>query len=429
MTELQTNAESHGIGEGHEATSRRTGLHVLLSLLVLTVGLAAIVILIVFRKPPGRSEPEVAAPLVQVRKLTAGDVRIVVHGHGTVEPKVKVEIIPEVAGRVVFVHSELKAGGIIGANEKVVQIDPRDYELAVREAEAAVAEAQAGLDAEIAEADAVRREWRRRHPETEPDSPLALRELQIRRARAALESAKAQLAIAELHLERTVISLPFDVLVAGETVDLGQYIGVGQLLATAYGVDAFEIEVPLDDDDLAWFDVFSDPRSLTGGMDILQVPAEVHAEFAGARHTWSGHVTRTTGRVDPASRMVPVVVEVARPLDTSGGKPPLLPGAFVQVAIAGKTLSDAVAVPREAIHDPNRVWVVEEGELAIRSIEIVRSDEEYAYVVAGLSDGDLIVTGALDGPVEGMAVRTSDTSVAGVPKSTEAPSEPGGGGR
>lgn len=429
MTELQTNAESHGRGEGHETRSRRTGRHVLLSLLVLTAGLAAIVILIVFRKPPERSEPEVAAPLVQVRHLTAGDVQIVVQGYGSVQPKVEVEIIPEVAGRVVFVHSELKAGGIIRANEKIVQIDPRDYELAVRQAEAAVAEAQVGLDTEIAEADVARRQWRRLHPETEPDSPLVLREPQIRRARAALESAKAQLAIAELRLERTIISLPFDVLVAGETVDLGQYIGVGQRLATAYGIDAFEIEVPLEDDDLAWFAAFQGPGSLTGGTDTMQVPAEVRAEFAGAEHTWAGHVTRTTGQVDPASRMVPAVVEVPRPLDTSDGKPPLLPGVFVQVAIMGKTLADAVAVPREAIHGPNRIWLVEDGKLTIRSLEIVRSDEEYAYVTSGLSDGALIITSALDAPVEGMAVRTSDTSVAGAPKSTEAPSEPEGGDR
>ncbi len=429
MTEPQTSAKGHGKGQDSNAPSRRTGVHVLLSLVVLAAGLAAIVILIMFRKPPERSEQEVLAPLVQVRELTAGDVRMVVQGYGTVQPKVEVEIIPEVAGRVVFVHSELKAGGIIRANEKIVQIDPRDYELAVRQAEAAVAEAQVGLDTEIAEADVARREWRRLHPETEPDSPLVLREPQIRRARAALESAKAQLAIAELRLERTIISLPFDVLVAGETVDLGQYIGVGQRLATAYGIDAFEIEVPLEDDDLAWFDAFQSPRALAGGMDTLQVPAEVRAEFAGGRHVWPGHVTRTTGQVDLTSRMVPVVVEVQRPLDTSDGRPPLLPGAFVEVAIAGKTLSDAVAVPREAIQGPDRIWLIEDGKLAIRSLEIVRRDEEYAYVTSGLSGGDLIITSALDAPVEGMAVRTSDTPAAEASKSADEPSESGGGGR
>lgn len=412
MTEQQTGAERHDQGQGSDAVPRRAGLRALLSVLALAIGLVGIVVFIMPRKPPERTEPDVPAPLVQVRRLIAGEVQMVIRGYGTVMPKVKVDVIPEVAGRVVFVHSELKAGGIIRANEKIVQIDPRDYELAVRQAEGAVAEAQVDLDTEIAEAEAARRQWRQLHPETEPDSPLVLREPQIRRARTMVESARTQLAIAELRFERTTISLPFDASIAGKTVDLGQYVGTGQLLATAYGIDAFEIEIPLDDGDLAWFDAFQTPAELMGGTDRTRASAEVWADFAGGRHTWPGRVTRTTGQVDRTSRMVPVVVEVSRPLDASGGRPPLLPGTFVEVRIAGRTLLDAVAVPREAIHGRHHVWLVEDGKLTFRPLEIVRTDDEYAYVTSGLPDEVLIVTSALDTPlsigIEGMAVRTTD---------------------
>lgn len=427
MTESQTESQGPEQERGHPGVPKRTALHALLSVLALAVGLVAIVVLIQFRKPPDRAEQDVLAPLVKIRKLTAGDVQVVVQGYGTVQPKVEVEIIPEVAGKVVFVHSELKAGGIIRANEKIVQIDPRDYELAVRQADAVVAEAQVGLDTEIAEADVARREWRRLNPETEPDSPLVLREPQIRRARATLESAKAQLAIAELRLERTTISLPFDALVASESADLGQYVGVGQRLATAYGIDAFEVEVPLQDDDLAWFDALQTSGELTGGTDRNRASADVLADFAGGTHTWAGYVVRTTGQVDRASRMIPIVVEIPRPLDASDGKPPLLPGAFVEVRIAGKTLYDAVAVPREAIHGPNRVWLVEDGRLTIRPLEIVRTDERYAYVTSGLPDEVRIVTSTLDAVVEGMEVRVSqDTADGGSEPAGEAPGVAGG---
>ncbi len=427
MTEQTTQSERHEQDRSGETAPKRRGLHTLLSLLALAMGLAAIVVLVKLRKPPERAEQDVLAPLVKVRKLMADDVQVFVQGYGTVQPKVEVEIIPEVSGKVVFVHSGLKAGGIIRANEKIVQIDPRDYELAVRQAEATVAEAQVGLDTEVAEAEVARREWRRLNPETEPDSPLVLREPQIRRARAALESAKAQLAIAELRLERTTISLPFDTLVASESADLGQYVGVGQRLATAYGIDTFEIEVPLQDDDLAWFGALQSSSEFTGGTDRNRASAEVLIDFAGGRHTWTGHVTRTTGQVDRASRMVPVVVEIPRPLDTSDGRPPLLPGAFVEVHIAGEMLRDAVAVPRDAIHGADRVWLFEDGRLTIHPLEIVRTDGQYAYVTSGLSDGVQIVTSALDAVVDGMEVRISEDEADGGSEPIDGPPEVAGG--
>jgi RND family efflux transporter MFP subunit len=384
---------------------------VLLAFLVLALGVAVLIVFVRWRKAPQRSEQDVPAPLVQVRTLRADDIQMVIQGYGTVSPKVRVDVIPEVAGKVMFVHSELRAGGIIPANETIVKIDPRDYELAVQQASAAVAEAQVRFDTEVAEADVARREWRQLHPETEPTSPLVLRQPQIRRAQAGLASAKAQLATAELKFERTTISLPFDVLIASESVDLGQYVGLGQPLATVYGIEAFEVEVPLEDDDLAWFDIRQTSISLRNGTTGDEpVTATLEADLAGRALEWVGHVTRTTGQVDRMSRMVPVVVEVPRPLDASDGKLPLYPGTFVKVLIAGRTLENAVAVPRDAIRDRNIVWLVDDGQLHITPLDIVRADDEFAYVTSGVPDGALIVTSALDVAVDQMAVRIPQDS-------------------
>ncbi|HEC03531.1 MAG TPA: efflux RND transporter periplasmic adaptor subunit, partial [Phycisphaerales bacterium] len=333
--------------------------------------------------------------------------------YGTVSPRVEVEIVPEVPGKVVYVHPLLKAGGLIGANEQIIQIDPRDYELAVQQADAVVAEAQVRLDTEKAEAEVAREEWEQLHPDTEPSSPLVLRDPQIRRAQASLKSARAQLATAELRLDRTSVSLPFDVLVINERVDLGQYVVVGQSLGSAYGIEAVEIEVPLEDDELAWFDVFDGTAQLNGSATAAKsCTAQVKADFGGSQHIWLGRVVRTTGQVDRTSRMVSVVVEVTDPFDTSGGKPPLLPGIFAEVLIEGKVLGDAVAVPRDAVRESNKVWAVDEGRLHIRTLEIARADKDFAYAVSGLEEGTQIVVSSLDMVTEGMAVRTQAGDVA-----------------
>lgn len=398
----------------------------IMALVVVAAGIAGVILLIKFRKQPQREEPEVLAPLVEVEQLRMQDIKMIVRGYGTVSPRVEVEIVPEVPGKVVYVHPLLKAGGLIRAKEQIIQIEPRDYELAVQQADAAVAEAQVRLDTEKAEADVARKEWEQLHPSMEPSSPLVLRDPQIRRAEASLKSAQAQLATAELRLERTTLSMPFDILVINERVDLGQYVVVGQSLGSGYGIEAVQIDVPLEDDELAWFDVFDSTEQRNGGeATVNSTIAQIKADFGGSEHIWKGRVARTTGQVDRTSRMVSVVVEVTHPFDTSGGKPPLLPGVFAEVLIEGKVLKGAVAVPRDAVRESNKVWVVEGNCLHIKTLEIARADKDFAYSISGLEGGAQIVVSSLDMVTEGMAVRTQANNVAESAQATDGDGRPG----
>jgi len=389
---------------------RRAGrglLQALLAIVIVGVGIAGAVIFIMLKKPPERKEQALQAPLVEVVQLRSKDIPMVVQGYGTVNPKVEVDIIPEVAGKVVYTHPELIVGGLIPANQAILRIDPRDYELAVRQAEAAVADAGVLLETEQAEAEVARTEWKQLHPDTEPTSPLVLREPQIRKAKALLDSSEAQLATAQLRLERTSLSLPFDVLVTTENVDLGQYVVMGQPLAKAYGTGSVEIEVPLKDSELAWFDVFENSIFSNGNSDSTKgTPAKVIADFAGAEHTWKGYVVRTAGQVDKTSRTILVVVEVPEPFDALNGRPPLLPGIFAEVLIQGNTLRNAVAVPRDAIREGNQMWTVNGNRLSIRPLKIVRVDKNFAYVVSDDLDEAKVVISSLDAAIDGMEVRT-----------------------
>ncbi|MHC4597200.1 MAG: hypothetical protein ACYS19_19920 [Planctomycetota bacterium] len=144
----------------------------LFSVLVVALGIAIAVVFIKLRKPPQRKEQEVLAPLVKVEQLHVQDIPMVIRGHGTVSPKVEVDILPEVPGKVVYIHPELKVGGLIPAAEQILRIDPRDYELVVQQADAAVADAQVKLETEQAEAQVARSQWEQLHPDTEPTSPL-----------------------------------------------------------------------------------------------------------------------------------------------------------------------------------------------------------------------------------------------------------------
>ncbi len=79
---------------------------------------------------------------------------------------------------------------------------------------------------------------------------------------------------------------------------------------------------------------------------------------------------------------------------------------FVAVHLQGTELADVVAVPREALHDSDTVWIVDNAnKLHIRKIEIVRRERDEVLVRNGLQAGEKIILTNLSGAAEGMLLR------------------------
>ncbi len=398
----------------------------IIALGVVVLGFVGSSMLVKAKKPPQTTQIEAPGALVDVVAVHAKNVPIVIEGFGTVEPRVQVQLVPQVAGKVVKVHPALAAGGFIPANEPVIEIEKADYELAVKRAEASLASARSAVDQakasiaeastqlkiEQAEADIAKAEWEADNPNKQAD-PLLLREPQIRRAKAMVSSAQAQRAAAvasvqqaeaaldeaKLNLQRTRVTMSYDARVLDESVDLGQYVSPGQPVATLYGVEQVEITVMVDDRDLAWFNAPGNGRRTSS--------VKVSATFAGQQITWPGRLARMGAQVDVRSRLVPVVVEVDRPFDRKADRAPLAPGMFVKVLIEGRPSGDMIAVPRNAVHNGDTTWVKEDGKLRIAKVKVVHSDRTTAYVTEGLSDGDLVITSLLDAITDGMKIRAA----------------------
>jgi len=323
------------------------------------------------------------------------------------------------------VHSQLVNGGFLRAGEELLSIDPAEYKLQIEIQKAEVARAKVKLQQEQAEAAVARAEWEEMNPGIRPDSPLTLREPQIEQARAELVAAKARLENARLNLRRTRIKVPFAGRILEESVDVGQSLVAGQAVATMYGSDSIEIVVPLQDAELAWIDVPQNGyQKKRAGMSERETKVDVTTEFAAAQHRWSGRVVRTEGQIDAASRMVHVVVEVDDPFALTDGRPPLVPGMFVEVEMHGRTLENVVSLPRHLVHNEdngnrehgthhknsqhaqNHVWLAVNDQLSMRPVHIARLDQRFAYITSGLDDGDLVITSALEIATDGMRIQS-----------------------
>ncbi|MEE3331098.1 MAG: hypothetical protein VX246_09530, partial [Myxococcota bacterium] len=151
-------------------------------------------------------------------------------------------------------------------------------------------------------------------------------------------------------------------------------------------------------------------RVASDALDAPGFPSVIlRAEFAGKSHSWSGEIVRTEGELDPRSRMIHVVAQVRDPygIEAPGAETaPLAVGLFVEATILGRELAEVYVLPRIALREGSRVYVVDgEGKLRFRDVEVLRIERDTVVVGAGLWSGDRVCVSALAGAVEGMAVR------------------------
>jgi RND family efflux transporter MFP subunit len=254
------------------------------------------------------------------------------------------------------------------------------------------------------EAAAAQEEWRLLHADDpkseEKPPPLVAKEPQLAAAMAGLKADRADLDRALLNLERTKLKAPFAGRVSQEDVGIGQYVSPGQPVAELYSTEAAEIVLPLEDKDAFWFHIPGFTPGTSSGSS-----ATVRAQIAGRELTWMGKVVRTEGKLDERTRTINVVVRVKDPY---AEKPPLAVGLFVTVDIEGRTLPDAVLIPRSGLRERNLVWIVDnDNRLRFREVEVARVQGDEVLVTAGLENGERVVTTPLKVVSDGMAVRTA----------------------
>ncbi len=82
---------------------------------------------------------------------------------------------------------------------------------------------------------------------------------------------------------------------------------------------------------------------------------------------------------------------------------PLLLGSFVEVTLDGQPIADAVKIPRTSLVEDRYVWLVADGALTRREVEVVWRDRQ-SVIAQGLRKGDAVLVTPLAAPTEGLEV-------------------------
>ena len=394
--------------------------------------LVALIILVVaprLKSPPERVEVKeraVKARVIEVPRLPIIPRAV---GYGTTKAARTWEAVAEVAGQVAWISEELKGGKLIDQGTELLRIDDASYQLALTQAETQLKALEvkdrttrASLVLEERSQSLLRNDIERKRKLKEQgtlsasifeeaERSLLKDEVLVQNLKNALALnaaergvLQAQKANAELDLERTRFVAPFDVRITDRKVNQAQYANKGQLLFSADGLEAVEIEARFPIGKLRPLMAGKKPderEEETPAVDrapgALKLDARVRLRTATHTVEWDARVDRVSGLIDPQTQTLGVVVVVDKPYEQArpGQRPPLVRNTFVEVELRKKPKGQQVVVPTSALHD-GKVYVLDEdNRLEIRPVKTVFIQGGAAAIGKGLEAGETLVVSDL----------------------------------
>lgn len=400
------------------------------SALILGLGVGIFLGLGQLKEKPKEKDPGDLIPIVatETAEPYVGQLDMVVSG--TVVPFREIRVAAEVSGNVIKKYPACEAGNFVRKDEKLIEIDPKDYELQVatrkaelNQAKRMLAETEQEVDGAeknlaLAERDFViaQDEFNRNNrikgalssaefdqskrnllnvetALTNRKNSLNLINARLERMQSAIELSKNQLERAELNLKKTTIVAPDDGVIVFESVQEGEFVNLGAQLLTFEDTSRSEVICNLSQRDIDWIRDNSplDPEAAqkiaeNKVLAVYYLPKTSVAIFEPEKEeiVWQGVLERFDGiGRDNRTRTVPTRITIADPLVESDGKPhALVRGMYVKCRIQVQ-VSEAsedqkfISFPSSALRAGNFVWTVTpEKTLKKVPVEIIDRSED-----------------------------------------------------
>ncbi len=294
-----------------------------------------------------------------------------IYAVGSVEAFEVVQVTARVAGVVDKVR--FAEGTSVQADQVLVEIEPERYKLAVEsaratweKAKAAKADAEAGLKR--------RQQVVEKNPGLIPGEELETWRTRVRTADADVALTYAQLNQAELNLHDALVRAPVVGVIQTRTVQTGQYVQPGAVLATLIRRDPLllRFKVPEQEAD----------RLKPGQEAIFQVKND-KTEYTAA-------ITHVAAAAEENTRMAAITAEI---IDKN--KNLLRPGAFAEIHIPVGSSRKVPVIPQTAVRPSERgflSFVVENGRAQERVVTLgMRTTDGRVEVLEGLKTGETLV--------------------------------------
>ena len=339
---------------------------------------------------------------VQVVAVTRRDVPDVIRAVGTVRSQRSVVIRPQVDGELLGLL--VKEGQQVKRGDLLVRIDDRAIVAALDQAKAQLAVSEAQLKSAQLDLD--------RYRTLQKDHVISVQVLdqqaaQVEQLAATVRTNQAAIAAREVQLSYTRIYSPTDGRVGIRNYDPGSLLRAADTLGlfSVTQMDPISVEISL-------------PQALLPKLhallhDSAAAPVLAYAS-EGGELLGEGHLMLIDNRVTSATGTIRVKADFAN----AQGK--LWPDQSVSVTVQANLLRGALVVPQPVVQrglDSEFVYRVRDGKAEVVPVQIVYADTEIAVLTGSIDVGDQLVLDGQSRLRPGSSVRTPEA----VPAQRSAP--------
>ena len=177
----------------------------------------------------------------------------------------------------------------------------------------------------------------------------------------------------EKKLERHSLYAPFNGTFTQVNFEAGAYVNMGGQIAKMIRTDQLEVEVPVENLQSRW----------------IKIGDKVQVFSRDKKTVKAGVVVRKSNFVDQNTQARSIFVKVQ-----SSTTDELLAGEYYLVEFPGQKINGAMEIPRGAVFNSNEVFIVVDGKLKKRLVNILKWNEK-TLIINGLDEGSKLVVEAL----------------------------------
>ena len=173
---------------------------------------------------------------------------------------------------------------------------------------------------------------------------------------------------AEANLKKYRFYAPFNGIISNVDLQSGSFVNPGNKIGTVLRSDRLELKVDVGVADNDWVEKGSEAEDVTE-----------------AGSSWSGTVERVGEFVNQNTQSIDVYIALNQKRDQK-----LYDGEYLESTIPGKIIENGMVMPRNAIFEGNKVFILQDSVLKVKEINILKVNPETA-VFHGLAENTELV--------------------------------------
>lgn len=276
---------------------------------------------------------------------------------GTILANEEVELRSEVSGKIIKIL--FKEGSYVNKGDLLIKINDSDLQAQLRRAESKVKLSE--------EKESRQRQLRDGNLISQEEYDNTLGELNVN---------KADYDLIKAQIDKTEIRAPFSGVVGLRSVSEGSYVTTSTVMAKLQNLSSIKVD-------------FSIPERYS---TLVKMGDDLEFKISGSTNIFKAKVYAIEPRIDPGTRTLRI-----RALCSSYYSE-LIPGAFANVELNLKQISDAILIPTVSIVPElkgQRVYLYKNGVVSPQPVEIGIREEAKVQIISGLSKGDTVITSGI----------------------------------